>query len=621
MGTKDLAKITEPPAKVAATSTQYNDIIDSFSGRLVHRDANGNVQDGGHDIGGPGEAGRYDNIHLKEGMTINGLAIDFSELALAPTFIASAKAKSSGFPDFLQAGGGANRYFNILATATNLNVYIDSVNYPLKIDRQSDTLDVADVDSIYVNDATLSDQEYTKVIGEYGDSITVETTGAGAIYDLDGTIQCFKLTTGAGYEIFIAKVDLTNDRIIPILRGVGGTERIVFADGDIITLLKAHYIFLDKDLSTISTTTNYPKWEDLDPSGAVANDYYKKSSDRKWYTYSGATWEALGRIYLGYAICDGTGCIGVEHAPIEYKWKKGKDILGDVDITDAQIELFPSIKVNVVEMNIEMKSIQTINWDNLESGAEAGTTWYYLYVNNEGRFYLSNKVPRRYDERLGAYHPSENWKCIDIFYNNASSNLTQFRTQSLLNIKLSQEYFLKKSPDFANVMIGGLVPWHKDFAGVPDLPSEFLECNGQLITDTASPMYNQTLPDLNGEGRFLRGSATSGTEQSSQNKSHTHTGGTHNHAISFNTQIQNANHAHTVGYTNYGLQAGSTTRSHPSGLPGSGNVVSSDNTADHIHSVIGNTADDGAVATSTGTADGSEARPDNMSVVWTMRVK
>jgi len=59
-------------------------------------------------------------------------------------------------------------------------------------------------------------------------------------------------------------------------------------------------------------------------------------------------------------------------------------------------------------------------------------------------------------------------------------------------------------------------------SGVPELPAGFVECNGQMVNDEESPLYGEYLPDLNGDARFLRGGATSGTFQSDQNQSHRH---------------------------------------------------------------------------------------------------
>ncbi len=58
--------------------------------------------------------------------------------------------------------------------------------------------------------------------------------------------------------------------------------------------------------------------------------------------------------------------------------------------------------------------------------------------------------------------------------------------------------------------IGAILPWAKSLAGVPALPTGWVECNGQTLSDAASPLNGQVIPNLNGENRFLRGNATSG---------------------------------------------------------------------------------------------------------------
>lgn len=68
------------------------------------------------------------------------------------------------------------------------------------------------------------------------------------------------------------------------------------------------------------------------------------------------------------------------------------------------------------------------------------------------------------------------------------------------------------SEGFGIVPIGSIQAWHKDLSGV-SLPDGWVECNGQLLSDPESPLNGETIPDLNGESRFLRGSSTSGTLQ------------------------------------------------------------------------------------------------------------
>jgi hypothetical protein len=69
--------------------------------------------------------------------------------------------------------------------------------------------------------------------------------------------------------------------------------------------------------------------------------------------------------------------------------------------------------------------------------------------------------------------------------------------------------------------IGAIIAWAKSFPNTPSLPSNYVECNGQVLNDAASPYNGQTIPDLNGEARFLRGGTTSGATGGSVNHDHT----------------------------------------------------------------------------------------------------
>ena len=60
--------------------------------------------------------------------------------------------------------------------------------------------------------------------------------------------------------------------------------------------------------------------------------------------------------------------------------------------------------------------------------------------------------------------------------------------------------------------------------GTPELPDNWLECNGQTVSDADSPYNGATLPDLNassGTARFLRGAISSGATGGSETHSHT----------------------------------------------------------------------------------------------------
>ena len=76
----------------------------------------------------------------------------------------------------------------------------------------------------------------------------------------------------------------------------------------------------------------------------------------------------------------------------------------------------------------------------------------------------------------------------------------------------------------------GLIPvgaggaWLGSLTNTPALPDEFVQCNGQLLSDPQSIFNGQTIPDLNGSVSskpcLLRGMPTSGSTGGSD--THTH---------------------------------------------------------------------------------------------------
>jgi len=82
----------------------------------------------------------------------------------------------------------------------------------------------------------------------------------------------------------------------------------------------------------------------------------------------------------------------------------------------------------------------------------------------------------------------------------------------------------KESRSIGDTPIGGIVAWAKTLSGVSNLAEGWVECDGSVLIDALSPLNGQTIPDLNGDNRFLRGEATSGGEGGDENMSaHTHT--------------------------------------------------------------------------------------------------
>ena len=77
-------------------------------------------------------------------------------------------------------------------------------------------------------------------------------------------------------------------------------------------------------------------------------------------------------------------------------------------------------------------------------------------------------------------------------------------------------------PASAHIPVGTIMAWHKSLTGTPALLTSWVECSGQVLSDSESVYDGVTIPDLNGEARFLRGSATSGSDQVDAFQGHHH---------------------------------------------------------------------------------------------------
>lgn len=432
MGTGNLPDLASSPTLVDATTEQYNAITDALQGHQVARDSNGVAEDNISDIGRP-SSGRPRKLYLGTGLNVAGQDIDFSAISLETTGISSGKSKTSGFPNYLSplglTGTGDNTFL-IEGSATTLEMTIDGQAYSLETDLESDDLALAPSanNTCTVDDSLISgDPVWSKTIGEFGYWMIIDATGGigSEISALDGTVQCFKINNGADDEIFLAQVDTTNNMLIPILRGIGGTDRIAFSDADTITLLKAHYIFLDNDLATVDTTTTYPTWSATAPSAPATGDYWWDVTNSTWKRYSGASWEALGRIYLGYAICDDSDCLYVEHADYNLAWSPFAEFPQAGVISTTEIKIYAPLTISVAGTLLKLKTDITADiTSDLEGGvSEAASTWYFVYIKTTGEYVISDKSPRFYGIKRGWYHPNEYWRMATIFFNGAGSDM------------------------------------------------------------------------------------------------------------------------------------------------------------------------------------------------------
>jgi len=93
------------------------------------------------------------------------------------------------------------------------------------------------------------------------------------------------------------------------------------------------------------------------------------------------------------------------------------------------------VNPGIIEVNgyiAVISSQQTLDWTDLDTGSEANSTWYYVYVvkpsSNGGSptFKISATAPSSLDDTGGRYHPSHaTWRCTGSFYNNSSGDIRE----------------------------------------------------------------------------------------------------------------------------------------------------------------------------------------------------
>ncbi|HNH11322.1 MAG TPA: hypothetical protein PK683_22675, partial [Leptospiraceae bacterium] len=114
----------------------------------------------------------------------------------------------------------------------------------------------------------------------------------------------------------------------------------------------------------------------------------------------------------------------------------------------------------------------------------------------------------------------------------AVGNINTFTSGTPVNAAKVNENFASLKTVLENINdppIGSIVAWHENLSGVPSLPSGWVRCNGQTLSDSLSPLNGQVIPNLNtpknawnSKGSFLRGSATSGVFEDDSFQGHWH---------------------------------------------------------------------------------------------------
>lgn len=350
--------------------------------------------------------------------------------------IVSGRKDATNQPMFLVPGNSTNSV-TLKATATNLVMRMLNTDVTFSADITLTGLSQAPSsnNTALVNDSTAAGAANTKCLGEFGQIINIDNIGS-EISSLNGKVGAFKLTHSAVDEYFFADIDTTNNALLRCRRGFffdstdAHIPAVAISDNDVITLMRLAWIFATYNSATpgLDVTYNQPFVQKDTPSGPSTGDYWNDLSTNEWKRYSGSSWIVQTAIPVGIAVTNSSNTIAARSADFYKAFS---------DLNTIQPAKYNSNLVRSSRMGDRVSVYGTTHFfdrqfakwtmtTDLETGVEASSTTYFLYVTDSGDTVLSVTYPNdRHSDLLGAYHPAKPWRCVGIVRNDASSNFTE----------------------------------------------------------------------------------------------------------------------------------------------------------------------------------------------------
>ena len=422
------------------TAAFFNSIHSAMNGDFVGRNSSG-VATANQNLGTaalPWGAARVSSL------VVGGSSVDVSQVASPPFRIVSGKTRStSNQPAFITPAGAAGGLaFDIKAAATDLVFEVNGVSVTLSADLTKSAITAAPSsnNTALVNDADAADGEKTRTWGEPGaekESITIGTVGSEIATTRLNTYQAFSINDGANTEIFLAYIASATS-LSRIHRGyfydssLAPVNRIKFADGDTITLLQAHWVFLEDDASTVDVTTNAPVYAFDEPGSPASGDYWYDMGNDLWKRYNGSSFATVDRTFMGVAVTNTADCLYARCEDFDVKWSPHSAVALEL-LSTTVVQASGYYQNTDVDGFAKFFGTTSVDWDiatdlatgssDLYAETEQASTYYYLYIKDDGDIAISDISPYWEPKKYAHYHPHNPWRCVGLAYNDGSSNL------------------------------------------------------------------------------------------------------------------------------------------------------------------------------------------------------
>lgn len=343
--------------------------------------------------------------------------------------ISSGRTRTSTSQPLFLVPNGAALSVQLQGASTNFVYFIEGTQYTISTNVTLSSLTAAPSsnNTTLVNMPGVNSESWTKMLGEYGTTVTVDAMGS-EITALVGKLAGFKV----GTEYFVARVDSTT-QLSNARRGYffssadAPIPREAFADNATITLMKLTWIFATAAGGLTAVYTN-PTVSASEPSSPAFGDYWFDLTASKWKIRSlSSTWDDADATLVGITLQDTTNCVAAR----SFDFFKNHIDTNTLSFTRTSATVCTSQQNNSevsVYGSLVKYSPDKLTWDitlHRDSGvSESASTVYFFYVKESGAPVISDLAPYdRTQDLRGLYHPFQPWRCIGQAYNNGSSDL------------------------------------------------------------------------------------------------------------------------------------------------------------------------------------------------------
>jgi hypothetical protein len=378
---------------------------------------------------------------------VTNLNTQITNASTSSRLVSGKKSANSSAPKFLEPIGTSNQV-KVLATDTDLIFITGESQFNIVDDIVASGLvsPPTSNNTALVNDSTLSGQDYSKTLGEFGTFLNIDTIGS-EISALNGQVAGFRL--GAS-EYFVARIDTVNNVLKEAQRGIfvdsssNSLERGGVSDNDTITLMKLTWLYIQSDASVLASYSE-PFYGATQPSSPTDGGMWFDTVNQVWKRFNSTVFVEVEAVPLGLCLQDENG-----HTVAARAFEFYGDFLDDNSIElvyKDNAEVNSKSRNNLISVFgtrviLNEAALRFQIGSNLEPGkTEAVSTMYYFYIKENSDLIVSPDAPldRRGDLK-GMYHPQETWRNVGRIFNDASGNFDQ---DSLVTIDESLGY--KKS--------------------------------------------------------------------------------------------------------------------------------------------------------------------------------